>query len=187
MDLPAAFEGAWPELDVNSVVIQIDGSPPQQAALVDGHFTGTLRLAEGEHRVRVVATSVDGRIARESVTVSVGPDGCAELQVTARANGLPALSISERAVEMVVDASNSMWGQLDGTPKISIAKQILDEALDALPDDLRLALRVYGHQHPRELHNCTDSELLVPMGADNRSGVREAIASFRPRGQTPLA
>ena len=56
VDLPAAFEGARPELDVNSVVIQIDGSPPQQAALVDGHFTGTLRLAEGEHRVRVVAT-----------------------------------------------------------------------------------------------------------------------------------
>ncbi len=187
VDLPAAFEGARPELDVNSVVIQIDGSPPQQAALVDGHFTGTLRLAEGEHRVRVVATSLDGRIARESVRVSVRPDGCAELQVTARANGLPALSISERAVEMVVDASNSMWGQLDGTPKISIAKQILDEALDALPDDLRLALRVYGHRHPRELHNCTDSELLVPMGADNRSGVREAIAGFRPRGQTPLA
>ena len=187
VDLPAEFEGVRPELDVSSVVLQIDGSPPQRATLTDGHFVGTLQLPEGEHRVRVVATSLDGRSARESVMISVRPDGCSELQVTARANGHPTLSISDRAVEMVVDASNSMWGQLDGTPKISIAKQILDEALDALPADLRLSLRVYGHQHPRELRNCTDSELLVPLSTDNRSGVREAIASFRPRGQTPLA
>ncbi len=185
--LPAEFEGAWPKLEVDSVMLRVDGSPPQQAALANGHFAGTLQLSEGEHRVRVVATSLDGRSARESVMVSVRPDGCSELQVTALADGQPTLSISDRAVAMVVDASNSMWGQLDGTPKISIAKQILDEALNALPPDLRLSLRVYGHRHPRELRNCTDSELLVPLRADNRSAVREAIASFRPRGQTPLA
>ncbi len=187
VDLPEEFEAARSELGVNSVVLEIEGSPPQQATLADGHFAGKLKLAEGQHLVRVVATSVDGRIARESVMVAVRPDGCAELQVTARANGHPTLSISERAVEMVVDASNSMWGQLDGTPKISIAKQILDQALDALPDDLQLALRVYGHRHPRELRNCTDSELLVPLRAGNTKGVRDAIAGFRPRGQTPLA
>jgi Mg-chelatase subunit ChlD len=101
--------------------------------------------------------------------------------------GEPALSISDRAVELVFDASNSMWGQLNGEPKMGIAKEILTDALDWLPEDLELSLRVYGHRHKHELKNCTDSELLVPLGPGSRDRIREAIASFRPRGQTPIA
>ena len=76
---------------------------------------------------------------------------------------------------------------MQGEPKMSVAKNILSDALGWLPEDLTVALRVYGHQHPREQRDCRDSELLVPMQPGNREQIRQAIQSFRPRGQTPLA
>ncbi len=185
--LPAAFELDRERLGARSVMLELDGSPAQMATLMNGRFHGTVVLKEGENRVTALATSVDGRTATDSITVTLRPDGCAQLKVTARADGRPALSISDRAVEIVFDASGSMWGQMEGRSKISVAKEILSDALDALPDDLELGLRVYGHRQARELHDCTDSELMVPLAARNRHEVRRAIASLKPRGQTPLA
>jgi hypothetical protein len=80
-----------------------------------------------------------------------------------------------------------MWGRIGGRAKISIAREILDGALDWLPSDLMLALRVYGHEHAREARDCRDSRLLVPFAPDNRGLIREAISGFQPRGQTPIA
>jgi Mg-chelatase subunit ChlD len=171
---------------VRSVVLTVNDSPPFATTLTDGRFRGRVLLGDGENRIVATATSSDGRTAQDEVLVSVRTPGCAELQVEATRAGEPALSISDRAVEIVFDASNSMWGQIDGRAKISIAKEILQDALEWLPGDLSLALRVYGHQHGRELRNCRDSELLVPPGLGNRERIREAIAAFRPRGQTPL-
>jgi len=107
--------------------------------------------------------------------------------VSALRDGHPALSLSDRSVEIVFDASNSMWARMQGEPKMSVAKQTLSEALDWLPEDLSLALRVYGHQNAREERNCRDSELLVPLVSGDRERIRRAIQGFRPRGQTPLA
>jgi Mg-chelatase subunit ChlD len=176
----------YPDRGVRNVVLSVNDSPPVVARVVDGRFSGRVNLQRGENRIVATATSTDGRTAEDGIGVTVRPPGCSELQVAATRNGEPALSISDRAVEIVFDASNSMWGQIGGQAKISIAKEILQGALDWLPDDLSLALRVYGHQHPREQRNCNDSELLVPPGSGNRERIREAIATFRPRGQTPL-
>jgi Mg-chelatase subunit ChlD len=171
---------------VRSVVLAVNDSPPFATTLADGRFHGRVLLGKGENRIVATASSTDGRTAEDAVTVTVRSPGCAELKVEATRAGEPALSISDRAVEIVFDASNSMWGQIEGRAKISIAKEILQDALEWLPGDLSLALRVYGHQHGRELRNCRDSELLVPPGMGNRERIREAIAAFRPRGQTPL-
>jgi Mg-chelatase subunit ChlD len=187
------LENASPEVlarnldrGVRDVVLAVNDSPPFATTLADGRFHGRVLLGKGENRIVATATSTDGRTAEDAVSVTVRSPGCAELMVEATRAGEPALSISDRAVEIVFDASNSMWGQIDGQAKISIAKEILQDALEWLPGDLSLALRVYGHQHGRELRNCRDSELLVPPGLGNRERIREAIAAFRPRGQTPL-
>ena len=113
--------------------------------------------------------------------------GCAELQVEARRDGIPALSVSNRAVEIVIDASRSMWGRMQGRPKMSIAKETMDAALEWLPEDLELSLRAYGNANPSEQHDCRDSELLVGLARNNRDRIREAIAGLRPNGQTPIA
>jgi hypothetical protein len=167
-------------------VLRVDDSPPFATKLEGNRFSGRVLLHQGENRVLATATSRDGRVADAAITVTVRPPGCAELQVQAMRGGKPTLSLSDRSVEIVLDASNSMWGQLDGKSKLSIAKEILQDTLDWLPDDLMVALRVYGHQHRRELRNCQDSKLLVPFEPGNRQRIREAIVSFKPRGQTPL-
>jgi hypothetical protein len=177
----------YPDRGVRSVVLSVNDSPPFVASVVDGRFSAQVTLQQGENRIVATATSTDGRTAQDGIGVSVRPPGCSELQIAATRDGEPALSISDRAVEIVFDASNSMWGQSGGRAKISIAKEILQDALDWLPSDLSLALRVYGHQHSREQRNCSDSELLVPPGSGNRERIREAIATFRPSGQTPLS
>ena len=51
-------------------------------------------------------------------------------------------------------------GQGNPIPEKS-AQRILTDALDWLPEDLSLSLRVYGHQHAHAARNCQDSELLV--------------------------
>ena len=171
---------------VEEVTLRVGDSEPIPARLVGGTFHGQVPLQLGENLIVAKATSLDGRTREHIVKVVVRSPGCGELQIRALRDGKPALSLSDRSVEIVFDASNSMWGRLEGKPKISIAKETLQDALGALPSDLMLGLRVYGHQHPRERKNCEDSELLVPHSAGSRHRIREAIAKFRPRGQTPL-
>lgn len=36
---------------------------------------------------------------------------------------------------LVLDASGSMWGQIDGISKIEIAQSVIDNLLATLPDD----------------------------------------------------
>jgi Ca-activated chloride channel family protein len=119
--------------------------------------------------------------------VNVADASCASLAVAALHNGLPAVSLNERAVEILVDASRSMWGQIDGKSKMAIAREILHDASASLPEDLNLALRAYGSGSPSDDNDCTDSALLVPFGAGSRASVHKAISGLRPLGQTPIA
>lgn len=178
---------AHPDHGVARVVLRVDDSPPFVTTLENGRFSGRVMLHEGENRLLATATTNDGRVADTAISVSVRAPGCGELELKALRDGKPALSVSERSVELVLDASNSMWGRMQGEPKMSVAKQALNGALSWMPEDLNVALRAYGHQYRHQQRNCKDSELLVPFQAGNRVGIERAIAGFRPRGQTPLA
>ena len=193
-DLPASAldahgdgSGQGPDPWIQSVVLSVNDSPPFATTVRAGRFDGRVLLREGDNRIVAKATSADGRTAEDAITVTVRPPGCSALEVRAEVDGRPALSISERAVEIVFDASNSMWGQINGTAKIEIAKQSLATTLDALPSNLLVGLRVYGHQHVYQRKDCQDSALLVPLSPLDRERIGAAISQFKPRGQTPLA
>ncbi|PTW55678.1 Ca-activated chloride channel family protein, partial [Breoghania corrubedonensis] len=85
---------------------------------------------------------------------------------------------------LVLDASGSMWGQIDGEAKITIARRVIGDLLDTLPAKVELGLTVYGH---REKGNCDDIETLVVPGAQPRGAIRQAIAMIKPKGKTPLS
>jgi hypothetical protein len=68
---------------------------------------------------------------------------------------------------LVLDASGSMWGQIDGKAKISIAKEALRELIDSLPADLQVGLSVYGH---RREGDCKDIEMLRPISRSSGRG-----------------
>ncbi|MAS91564.1 MAG: hypothetical protein CMO55_00085 [Verrucomicrobiales bacterium] len=84
---------------------------------------------------------------------------------------------------IILDASGSMWGQIDGQPKIEIARNVIGELLNDLDPNIELGLMAYGH---REKGNCDDIELLVPPGKVDRGVFQEKVMSIIPKGKTPL-
>lgn len=172
---------------IDKVVLSVNGSSPIPARLAGGTFTGNLPLDVGENRIVALATSLDGETQESVVTVNVQDASCSRLDVMAINEGRPVQSLSERSVEIVVDASRSMWGRMGGQPKMVVAKEILEDVSYWFPDDLDLALRAYGSTSPSDSNNCADSMLLVPFGEQNREPIRQAITGLRPLGQTPIA
>lgn len=172
---------------VDSVTLSVNGSAPVPANLAGGTFAGSVSLDVGENRIVALATSLEGETRESIVTVTVQDASCAALQVAALRQGRSVISLNDRAVEIVVDASRSMWGQIYGEAKMSIAKDILQDVSYWFPEDLDLALRAYGSMSPSESNNCGDSTLLVPFGDQNRAPIRAAISGLRPTGQTPIA
>jgi Mg-chelatase subunit ChlD len=133
---------------VDSVTLSVNGSPPVPARLAGGTFMGRLPVDVGENRIVAVATSISGQVREAEVTVSVRDASCAALEVAAVKAGRPVVSLSDRSVEIVVDASRSMWGRMGGQPKMSVAKDILQDVSYWFPGDLDLALRAYGSTSP---------------------------------------
>ncbi len=84
---------------------------------------------------------------------------------------------------LVLDASGSMWGQIEGEAKIGIAKTVLGDLLDELPAERRLGLIAYGH---RRKGDCSDIEELAAVGAD-RATIGAAVKGLSPKGKTPMA
>lgn len=96
---------------------------------------------------------------------------------------------ANQSVELILDASGSMNAKLpDGTLKIDAAKQAVRQWLGALPGDVELAFRAYGHQSPRSKHDCRDTQLLVDFGplASVGSQAASRAGALRAQGYTPI-
>ncbi|QQR40298.1 vWA domain-containing protein [Devosia rhizoryzae] len=90
---------------------------------------------------------------------------------------------AERAI-IVLDGSGSMWAQIDGKARITIARDTLSEVLATLPDDLELGFMTYGH---REKGNCADIEMLVEPAPGNGAAIAAAADEINPKGMTPIS
>ena len=172
---------------VEQVSLRVDGADPVDTRLTGGTFQARVPLKLGTNRIVARATSLDEQVRETVMDVEVLDASCAALDVAALADGKPAMSLNERAVEIILDASRSMWGRIDDEPKMTIAQNTLLDAVDWMPEDLNLALRAYGNASASEANNCTDSTLLVPFGTEGRDDIRTAISELKPRGQTPIA
>ena len=89
----------------------------------------------------------------------------------------------EQAI-IVLDASGSMWGQINGKPKLEIARETLATVLKDTPDTMALGLMAYGH---REKGNCDDIELVVPVRTGSAGDIATAAAKMKFLGMTPLS
>jgi len=90
-------------------------------------------------------------------------------------------------VELILDASNSMWGQIQGKAKITIAKEVLNQIIGGLPDEMNVGLRLYGHRYGlKNSKACQDTELVTPIGLINKAQLTDAVDAITPRGKTPL-
>lgn len=99
------------------------------------------------------------------------------------------LAVTVSAVEpgndliLVLDASNSMWGQIDGENKIVIARRAVGELIDNLPEDSHVGLVAYGH---RREGDCDDIETLRDVQPLAKDELKETINAVNPKGKTPI-
>ncbi|MBW8909184.1 MAG: VWA domain-containing protein [Mesorhizobium sp.] len=86
-------------------------------------------------------------------------------------------------VIIILDASGSMWAQIDGKPKLEIARESLRTVLQSVPADDEIGFMAYGH---RTKGSCDDIELIVPPQAGSASAITAAADSMKFLGKTPL-
>ena len=85
---------------------------------------------------------------------------------------------------LILDASGSMWGRVDGRSKIETARDVIVDLLAASPTRHKLGLMSYGH---RRKGDCGDIELLVRPARSTCEAIQGAVMSIKPRGKTPLS
>lgn len=85
---------------------------------------------------------------------------------------------------LILDASGSMWGQVDGQTKIAAARRAVDSILSKWKPSDRLGLIAYGH---RSKGDCKDIETVVPVSRFDPARIKSAVNGLNPKGKTPMA
>ena len=145
-------------------------------------------VALGEHTLKVTARLKDGMTAEDQIILTVGETkGPGYLKVQLKNLDQPGkeqvLYFPPDHIELLLDMSGSMWGQIQGVAKIEIAREVLEKLLKGFPKDASLGVRVYGH---RSKGDCKDSELLIPFGKIDAEGIMTKINALKPKGMTPI-
>lgn len=84
---------------------------------------------------------------------------------------------------LVLDASGSMWQQLDGRSKVEVARDAVDTLLSGWNEDVALGLIAYGH---RRRGDCEDIEILRRAEGVDREGIGRAVRGLNALGMTPI-
>ena len=89
----------------------------------------------------------------------------------------------------IFDASQSMAVTWQKETKIAIARRVLINIIDSLEKlpNVKMALRMYGHQSPVPPQDCNDTRLEVPFAENNASKIRQELRYVIPKGTTPIA
>lgn len=107
----------------------------------------------------------------------------AALTMSAPAPVAAADDAAERAV-LVLDASGSMWGQLENASKMPVARDVIQKLVTNWNPKIQLGITAYGH---RQKGDCTDIETILPVGAVDGDAVMSAVNALQPKGKTPLS
>ena len=120
---------------------------------------------------------------------AVGAMGRAEVVITGEAFGsLELLPVGDLAFAfestpgtflIILDTSSSMLEVIDGQVKIDVAKDVIIDLLDDLPDGAVVGIREFG--------GCERSELIAPVGPIQRQLLQAEIRAVEPAGATPIA
>jgi len=91
----------------------------------------------------------------------------------------------------LLDCSYSMKEKLghghEESPKMVAAKEVLWNAMQKIPPDVNVGLRIFGQGfNGLPEVDCRQTVLLVPIGTENRSTIYKQMRSIQPFGLTPL-
>ena len=88
-----------------------------------------------------------------------------------------------RDIVILFDSSASMRADVDGTPKVDLARQAANDLLASLPRNRRAGLVTFGNGATTQ---CGNIETRVPLTRD-RGRINRELAAIKPRGFTPLS
>lgn len=105
--------------------------------------------------------------------------------------GLETVTLTGKVnIEVILDASGSMAGQIDGRTKFQIAMEGLSAFVEQLPPHVNLGLRVYGHRGSNresdKEYSCAGSDMIYPFARLDRNAFIDAVESVGPTGWTAL-
>ena len=86
-------------------------------------------------------------------------------------------------VILVLDSSGSMWGQIGGSTKMEIAKNVVGRIIGKWNAGDELGLVAYGH---RQKGSCSDIETLIEPGPLDATRYATAVNGISPKGKTPM-
>lgn len=92
-------------------------------------------------------------------------------------------SAAEKLV-IVLDASNSMWGQINSTPKVTLARNGLETLLAQQPAQAPIGLLAYGN---RRKSDCTDINVIARPGERDMPSLLQTINGIAPYGRSPIS
>lgn len=97
---------------------------------------------------------------------------------------LPLSTNAQENVMLVLDASGSMWGQIDGVSKVEIARDAVGALVKDWEPENQLGLIAYGHNRKGD---CDDIETLIPVGPLDAKAFEARVRRLNALGMTPLS
>ncbi len=96
---------------------------------------------------------------------------------------------AETDILFVLDSSGSMNQVTAGKKQIDAAREALGLALNDIPADAKVGVRVYAHrvEQAKKEESCKDTELLIPFGTGNAMAIKTKLDALTPKGYTPIA
>lgn len=94
--------------------------------------------------------------------------------------GLGFAAADNSKLVVILDASNSMWGQIEGRHKIEIARATLVSLLETQAEQANITLLTYGSQRKSD---CSDIKLVSGSPAE----MLQQVAGINPKGRSPIS
>lgn len=114
------------------------------------------------------------------------PPGAIKEETDITSDEVPAENSSDYPgnIVLILDASGSMWGLVEGKAKIEIAKEVLSNLIEKLPENSDAGLVAYGH---RRKGDCDDVEEIIALGKIDKNALISEIKKLNPKGKTPIS
>ena len=146
----------------------------------EGYTKMNMDQGPGTSPVKSPAKAEPTQVRPTQTTLTPAP-----ASISARSSAKPVSSETPSGnIMFILDGSGSMWGQVEGKAKITIAKEVLTGLVQDLPDDAVVGLVAYGH---RRKGDCNDVEERVPLSAIDKNKLIKTIHGLSPKGKTPIS
>ncbi|MCS1352446.1 VWA domain-containing protein [Mechercharimyces sp. CAU 1602] len=94
-------------------------------------------------------------------------------------------------VSILIDASGSMAGKVNGQTKMKLAKEAAERFASSLPQNVKVSVVTYGHKGSNREQDkkvsCNSTEEIYPLSEYNEAKFNKALNNVNPTGWTPIA